>query len=198
MNNYTYGGGFIMARKSSYVTEADNKMDKTVQHYKEELRKLRTGRPSASLFEEMVVDYYGAPTPINQTATINVGEDRSVAIQPWDKSLLEKIEKEINKSDLGLHAINDGTVVRVNFPSPTVEDRRKWVKHAKDMMEDTKIALRNIRRDDLKKVKEHKENGDIPEDEAKKIEEEIQEVLKNHEAKAEEIFQHKEKEIMDS
>lgn len=187
-----------MAKKSSYVTEADNKMDKTVQHYKEELKKLRTGRPSASLFEEMTVDYYGTPTPISQTSTVKVGEDRSVSIQPWDKSLLEKIEKTINSSDLGLHAINDGTVVRVNFPSPTVEDRRKWVRLAKDMMEETKIALRNIRRDDIKKVKELKENGDIPEDEAKKIEEEIQEVLKKHEEKSEEIFQHKEKEIMES
>jgi len=180
-----------MSKKSPYVKDADQKMDKTVVHFKEELKKLRTGRPTPALFEEITVDYYGTPTPINQAANLVVGDDRSVVITPWEKSLLEKIEKSINSSDLGLRANNNGSIVRVNFPSPTVEDRRKWVKHAKDMMEDTKIALRNIRRDDIKKVKEDKENGEIPEDEAFKIEEEIQQVLKDHEKKAEEIFEHK-------
>lgn len=187
-----------MSKKSPYVKEAISKMDKTILHFKDELKKLRTGRPTPALFEEIKLDYYGTPTPINQVGNVNVGDDRSVVITPWDKSMLEKIEKAINASNLGLHAMNNGSLVRINFPSPTGEDRKKWVKHAKEMMEDTKVALRNIRRDDVKKVKEEKEDGSIPEDEAFKIEEEIQQVLKDHEKKAEEVFEHKEKEIMES
>ncbi|MDN5343568.1 ribosome recycling factor [Oceanotoga sp. DSM 15011] len=184
--------------KNAYSKSVTDKMEKSVNHLRDELKKLRTGRPSASLFADMMVDYYGAPTPVSQTSTVTVGEDRSVSITPWDKSLLEKIEKTINSSNLGLHAINDGVVVRVNFPAPTVEDRKKWVKIAKDMLEDTKVSLRNIRRDELKLVKEDKDNGDLPEDDAKKVEDEIQNILKDHEKKVDEIFAKKEKEIMES
>ncbi|HOO75881.1 MAG: ribosome recycling factor [Thermotogae bacterium] len=184
--------------KSTYEKEVTEKMKKTVVHYEEELKKLRTGRPSPAMFEDIRIDYYGTPTPVNQTGSVTVTEDRTVVISPWEKSLLEKIEKAINAANLGIHAINDGSVVRVAFPSPTGEDRKKWVKHAKDMMEETKIALRNIRRDDIKKVKDDQKSSLISEDESKKAEEEITKILKEYEEKSEAVFAKKEKEIMES
>ena len=187
-----------MSLKDPILKEAKVKMDKTVKHLEDEYKKLRTGRPSPAMFEEIMVDYYGTPTPINQTATLTVGEDRTVVITPWDKSLCSKIEKAINAANLGMMASTDGVVVRVKFPNPTVEDRKKWVKHAKELSEDFKIALRNIRREDMKIVKEKQKNGEIPEDDAKKLEEEIQKILKEHEHKIDEVFHKKEKEIMES
>lgn len=187
-----------MSLKDPILKEAKAKMDKTVKHLEEEYKKLRTGRPSPALFEEITVDYYGTPTPINQTATLTVGEDRTVVITPWDKSLCSKIEKAINSENLGMMASTDGIVVRVKFPNPTVEDRKKWVKHAKDLAEEMKIALRNIRREDIKVIKEKQKNGEIPEDDAKKLEDEIQNILKEHEKKIDEVFHKKEKEIMES
>jgi ribosome recycling factor len=188
----------IVSLKDPILKEAKAKMDKTVKHLEEEYKKLRTGRPSPALFEEITVDYYGTPTPINQTATLTVGEDRTVVITPWDKSLCSKIEKAINSENLGMMASTDGIVVRVKFPNPTVEDRKKWVKHAKDLAEEMKIALRNIRREDIKVIKEKQKNGEIPEDDAKKLEDEIQNILKEHEKKIDEVFHKKEKEIMES
>ncbi len=179
-----------MAKKSSYAKEAEEKMKKTIEHFEDELKKVRTGRPTTAIFEDIKVDYYGVPTPINQVATLSVGE--------WDKKMLEPIEKAINASNFGFHAINDGNVVRVSFPNPTIEERRKLVKAVKEMLEETKVALRNIRRDDIKKVKEIKNEGSLSEDEAKKMEDEIQEILKEKEEDAEKIFQRKEKEIMES
>jgi ribosome recycling factor len=187
-----------MAKRSSYAKEAEEKMKKTIEHFEDELKKVRTGRPTTAIFEDIKVDYYGVPTPINQVATLSVGEERTVAITPWDKKMLEPIEKAINASNFGFHAINDGNVVRVSFPNPTIEERRKLVKAVKEMLEETKVALRNIRRDDIKKVKEIKNDGSLSEDEAKKMEEEIQEILKEKEEEAEKIFQRKEKEIMES
>jgi len=187
-----------MSLNSPYLKEVKSKMEKTISHYEDELKKLRTGRPSPAIFEDIKVDYYGTPTQINQTSNVVVGEDRVISITPWDKGLLEKIEKAINASPLGLHAINDGNAVRVSFPAPTGEDRKKWVKVAKEMMEETKIALRNIRREDIKKVKEDQKNGELPEDTAKKIEDEIQKILKEHEDKADHVFHKKEKEILES
>lgn len=187
-----------MAKKSSYAIEAEEKMKKTLEHFEEELRKIRTGRPSTAIFEDIKVDYYGVPTPINQLATLTIGEERTVIITPWDKKMLEPIEKAINASNFGFHAINDGNVIRVKFPTPTLEERKKLVKVVKGMLEETKVALRNIRRDDIKVVKDQKNNSSLSEDEAKKIEEEIQDTLKQMEEEAEKIYERKEKEIMES
>ena len=185
-----------MAKKHPVVKDMINKMDKTIKHLDDEYKRFRTGRPSPLLFEEIKVDYYGVPTPINQVASLSV-DGRMVVISPWDKTLCKTIEKAINSSDLGLRASTDGNVVRVNFPSPTTEDRKKWVKKAKEMLEDTKVALRNERREAVKIIKEKQKSGEIPEDDAKKIEEDIQKTLKDYENKAEELFKEKEKEIME-
>lgn len=193
-----FDGGEFMAKKSVYARQADEKMKKTLDHFADELKKVRTGRPSTAIFEDIKVDYYGVPTPINQVANLSVGEERVVIITPWDKKMLEAIEKAINSSNFGFHAINDGNVVRVSFPNPTIEERKKLVKGVKEMLEETKIALRNIRRDDIKKIKEDLNSSVLSEDEAKKMEDEIQEILKENEEEAEKIFQKKEKEIMES
>ncbi|MFY9125601.1 MAG: ribosome recycling factor, partial [Defluviitoga tunisiensis] len=116
-----------MARKSVYAKQTEEKMAKVVEHFEEELKKVRTGRPSTAFFEDIKVNYYGTPTPINQIANMSIGEDRTVIISPWDRKMLEAIEKAINSSNFGFNAINDGNVIRVKFPTPTVEDRKKLV-----------------------------------------------------------------------
>ena len=135
--------------KHPILKDADGKMKKSVAKIEEELKHLRTGRPSPAVLEEIKVDYYGTPTPINQLATITVGNDRSLSIKPWDKSTLKLIERAIMASDLGLNPINDGNSLKLIFPTPTTEQRQKWVKKAKDIVEQGKIAVRNIRRDAL-------------------------------------------------
>src|SRR5690606_38944255 len=123
--------------------------------------------------EDIKVDYYGTPTPVLQIAQITT-EERQISIKPWERNLLGAIEKAILASDLGLTPVNDGNVVRISFPSPTTEQRQKWVKKAKEIIEEGKIAIRNIRRDVLKEVKDKKKDGEISEDDEKKIEKEIQ------------------------
>ncbi len=183
--------------KHPVIKETDDRMKKTVKAIDEELKKMRTGRPSPAILEEIKVDYYGTPTPVNQLATISVSEERTLLIKPWDKSMLGKIEKAILASDLGLNPQNDGNVIRLIFPTPTTEQREKWVKKAKDIVEEGKIAIRNIRRDAMKKIKEMKNNGDISEDDAKRLEDEIQKLTDKHIEELDELFKKKEKEIME-
>jgi len=187
-----------MPAKTAYGKAIQEKLEKTFKHLEEELKGLRTGRPSTAIFENIKVEFYGNPSPINQVGSLNLTEDRTLVITPYDRSMLSKIEKAINASDIGLHAINDGIVIRVAFPTPTGEDRKKWVKKAKEQVEETKIALRNIRRDDLKKIKDDQKNSKITEDESKKAEEDITKVLKEYEDKCDLLFAKKEKEIMES
>ena len=130
------------------------RMDKTIAALKEEYKTLRTGRASASIFDRVRVDYYGTPTPLNQVSTISVPEARSIVIQPFDKSLIGEIEKAIQKSELGLNPSNDGKVIRISIPPLTAERRKELVKQAKATAENSRVAIRNIRRDgndDLKK-----------------------------------------------
>jgi ribosome recycling factor len=134
---------------------------------------------------------------VNQLATISVSEERTLVIKPWDKSVLSLIEKAINASDLGLNPINDGNVIRLVFPSPTTEQREKWVKKAKEIVEEGKIAIRNIRREILKKIKEDQKEGLIPEDDAKRLENEIQKLTDEFIEKLDEVFEIKKEEIME-
>ena len=134
------------------------RMDKTIAALKDEFKALRTGRASASIFDRVKVDYYGTPTPLNQVSTISVPEARSIVIQPFDKSLIGEIEKAIQKSELGLNPSNDGKVIRISIPPLTAERRKELVKQAKATAENSRVAIRNIRRDgndDLKKQHEH-------------------------------------------
>ncbi len=183
--------------KHPLVKAAEEKMNKSIERISDELRKMRTGRPSPAILEEIKVDYYGAQTPINQLATVSISEDRALVIKPWDKSVVSAIEKAIFASDLGLTPQNDGTSVRIIFPTPTTEQRQKWVKKAKEIAEQGKVAIRNIRRDILKELKDLTKNGKISEDDEKRLEKEIQDLTDKKIEEIEKLFEKKEKEIME-
>ncbi|MCD6450696.1 MAG: ribosome recycling factor [Thermotogaceae bacterium] len=183
--------------KDPIIKETKERMEKTLNAIDDELKKMRTGRPSPAVLEEIKVDYYGTPTPINQLATVSVAEERTLLIKPWDKSVIKSIEKAIMASDLGLNPQSDGNIIRLVFPTPTTEQREKWVKKAKEIVEEGKIAVRNIRRDSMKKIKDRKNEGEIPEDDAKRLEEEVQKITDEYIEKLDELFKKKEKEIME-
>jgi len=179
------------------IREAGERMKKSVGKIEEELRHLRTGRASPAILENIKIDYYGTPTPINQLASITSSGERTLVIKPWDKTMLKSIEKAILASDLGLTPFNDGNVIRINFPTPTTEQREKWVKRAKEIVEEGKIAVRNIRRDVMKKIKDAQKNGDIPEDDAKRLENELQKKTDEIIEELEDLFEAKKEEIME-
>lgn len=179
------------------IKEASSKMKISVEKISEELKHLRTGRPSPAVLEEIKVEYYGTLTPVNQLATISLLDERTLMIKPWDRSVLGAMEKAILSSDLGLNPMSDGTSIKLAFPRPTTEQRQKWVKRAKEIVEQGKIAVRNVRREILKRLKESKKTGEIPEDEEKRLENRLQEVTDEHVKRLDELFEKKEKEIME-
>jgi len=183
--------------KHALIKEAEEKMKKTLKAIEDELKKMRTGRPSPAVLEEIKVDYYGTLTPINQLATVSVSEERTLLVKPWDKSIIKSIEKAILASDLGINPQSDGNVIRLVFPTPTTEQRQKWVKKAKEIVEEGKIAVRNIRREIREKIKRDKNDGKIPEDDAKRLEDELQKLTDEYIEKLEEVFKKKEEEIME-
>ena len=179
------------------VSKAAKSMDKSIDALKKDFSKVRTGRASVSLLDDIRVDYYGTPTPLNQVGTLTVPEPRLITIQPWEKNLIGDIEKAILKSDLGLNPTSDGQLVRIAIPPLTEERRKEMVKLVKKMCEETKIAIRNARRDandNLKKLEKEKE---ISEDELKRGEKEIQDLTDKFVKKADEVVAVKEKEIME-
>ncbi len=179
------------------LNSAESKMKKSTEALSAEFASLRTGRASASLFDKIKVDYYGAETPLSQVASISVPEARLVVIQPWDKTLLSAIEKAIQKSELGLNPSNDGKLLRVAFP-PLTEDRRKELaKSAKATAENARVAVRNIRREAMDELKKLQKNGDISEDQQKEGETKIQKLTDNAIAEIGKIAEAKEKEIME-
>ena len=176
---------------------AREKMSKTVSVLVNEYASIRAGRANASVLDKVQVDYYGVPTPINQMAAISVSEARILVIQPWDKSTLTPIYKAIQASDIGINPTNDGTVIRLVFP-PLTEDRRKeLVKDIKKLAEDSKVAVRSIRRDNIDKLKKKQKASEITEDDLKDGEEELQKItdefIKNIDKEADK----KEKEVME-
>ena len=156
--------------------EFEGKMKKTVELLGVSFASVRAGRANAAVLDQIQVDYYGTPTPIQQIATISTPDPRSLLIQPWDGSTLKSIEKAILASDLGINPNNDGSVIRLVFPPMTSERRSELAKEVHKMAEDGKIALRNIRRDAMDKLKAQKKNGEITEDDVKDGEKEIQEI----------------------
>ncbi|BBH26673.1 ribosome recycling factor [Intestinibaculum porci] len=174
------------------LLEAEEKMEKTVESFTGRIAKVRTGRASPAMLDSVMVEYYGAPTPLNQIAGISVSEGRQLVIKAYDKNSLKDIERGIYEADLGLTPQNDGTVIRINVP-PLTEDRRKeLVKQVNKMAEEDKVALRNIRRsanDDIKKTADN-------EDEEKEGKEEVQDLIKKYTAKIDEIAKDKEKDLM--
>lgn len=173
------------------------RMDKTIAALKDEFKALRTGRASASIFDRVKVDYYGTPTPLNQVSTISVPEARSIVIQPFDKSLIGEIEKAIQKSELGLNPSNDGKVIRISIPPLTAERRKELVKQAKATAENSRVAIRNIRRDGNDDLKKQQKGGVITEDELKTGEADLQKSTDKYIQDINKILEEKEKEIME-
>lgn len=179
------------------VSKARSAMDKAIESLKKDFTKIRTGRASVSLLDDVRVDYYGTPTPLSQLGTLAIPEPRLITIQPWEKKLLPEIEKAIFKADLGLTPSSDGQLIRMAIP-PLTEDRRKeMVKMLKRMVEDTKVAVRNVRRDANDAVKKLAKDKEISEDDAKRVEKEIQDLTDKFVAKADEVVAVKEKEVME-
>ena len=153
---------------------AKEKMEKTVNVLLSDFATIRAGRANPNVLNKVTVDYYGAPTPINQVAAVSVAEARVLVITPWDKTILKQIEKAIQASDVGINPQNDGQVLRLVFPQLTEDRRKEIVKDVKKMGEDSKVAVRSIRRDAIEKIKKLKKNNEITEDEQKDGEDDIQ------------------------
>ena len=173
-----------------------NKMDKTVGVFENNLAEVRAGRANPAILNKIKIDYYGVPTPISQVAGISVPEARLIVIQPWDLGILKEIEKEILKSDIGINPNNDGKVIRLSFPELNEERRKEIVKNIKKMAEESKIAVRSIRRDGIEEFKKKQKDSEITEDELRIAEEEIQKITDKKIAEIDTLLDNKEKEVM--
>lgn len=187
--------GFSKGRAMENVKiMCEERMKKTVASLKDDFATIRTGRASPSILDKLRVEYYGQKSPISQVATVSVPEARLIVIQPWDRALIIEIEKAIQKSELGLNPSNDGKVIRIAIPPLTEQRRKELVKGAKATTESSRVAIRNIRRDGLEEMKKM---NDVPEDAAKKAEEELQKLTDSYIAQINKILEEKEKEILE-
>ena len=176
--------------------EYGRRMDKTLEHLEEDFGAVRAGRANAKVLDRITVQYYGSETPLNGVATISTPDARTLIIQPWDNKLLKDIQKAIQVSDLGINPQNDGKVIRLVFPQLTEERRKDLAKQVKKYAEDAKVAMRNIRRDGMDYVKKLKKNGDVTEDDQKKAEKDLQDLLDQYIKKVDSELAAKEKELM--
>ena len=172
-------------------------MDKAVEALRRDLSKVRTGRASVAILDDVRVDYYGTPTPLNQVGSLTVPEPRLITIQPWEKKLIPEIERAIQKADLGINPTSDGITIRLAFPPLTEERRKEMVKQVKKMGEEGKIAVRNARRDANEALKKLLKDKTISEDDEKRGEKEIQELTDDYVARIDKIVADKEKELME-
>ena len=176
--------------------EYQRKMEKTLDVLQENFGAVRAGRANAKVLDRITVEYYGSETPLNGVATISSPDARTLVIQPWDTKLLKDIQKAIQVSDLGINPQNDGRVIRLTFPQLTEERRRELAKQVKKYGEDAKVAMRNIRRDGMDYIKNLKKKSEITEDEQKKAEKDLQDMLDKYIKKVDEALAAKEKELM--
>lgn len=179
------------------MTEAKEKMKKAAQNLQRELGQIRAGRANASLLDRITVNYYGAPTPLNQMASIQIPEARVLMITPFDKSILQDVEKAIMASDIGISPTNDGNVIRLVIPQLTEERRKELAKDVKKEAENAKIAIRNIRRDTIDEYKKQQKNGDITEDDLRGLEKDVQTLTDNSIKEVDKIAADKEKELLE-
>ncbi|WP_456271517.1 ribosome recycling factor [Bacillus sp. AK031] len=182
---------------STIMSNTKERMTKAIQTFTRELASIRAGRANASLLDKITVDYYGAPTPVNQLAGISVPEARMLVIQPYDKSALGDIEKAILKSDLGITPTSDGNILRIVIPQLTEERRKDLVKLVKKESEDAKVAIRNIRRDANDDLKKLEKNGEITEDDLRGYSDDVQKLTDDHINQIDSIAKDKEKEILE-
>ena len=174
----------------------EEKMKKTEAVLDEQLAGVRAGRANPKILDKILVEYYGVPTPINQLANVMVPEARMITIQPWDASVIKEVEKAILKSDIGINPNSDGKLIRLVFPELTEERRKELVKEVKKMSEDTKIVLRNIRRDGIEEFKAKQKASEITEDDLRSAEEQIQKITDKYVGEVDKAVTDKEKEIM--
>ncbi len=177
-------------------TEIESKMDKTIQVFEENLAEIRAGRANPAILNKISVDYYGVPTPIHQMAGISVPEARLIVIQPWDMSMLKEIERAILASDVGITPNNDGKVIRLVFPELNEERRKEIVKDVKKMAEESKVAIRSIRRDGIDEFRKQEKESVITEDDLKAAEDQIQKITDKKIEEIDRLLENKEKEVM--
>ncbi len=182
---------------NAIFTRAEEKMDKTINALLNEYAAIRAGRANPAVLDRIQVEYYGVPTPINQVAAVSVPEPRTILIAPWDKNSLRDIEKAILTSDLGLNPQNDGSSLRLNFPPLTEERRKELVKGVYKYAEDSKVAIRSVRRDSLEKLKDMKKKSEITEDDLKNAEKKMQDMTDKFCKEIDSIAAKKDKEIME-
>ncbi|AOD22780.1 MULTISPECIES: ribosome recycling factor [Rhodococcus] len=177
--------------------EAEEKMEKAVTVARDDLGGIRTGRANPGMFNRIVVDYYGAPTPITQIASINVPEARMVIVKPYEASQLNAIETAIRNSDLGVNPTNDGNIIRISVPQLTEERRRELVKQAKAKGEDAKVAVRNVRRKAMEELGRIQKEGEAGEDDVNRAEKELDKTTAKYVGQIDELIKHKEAELME-
>jgi ribosome recycling factor len=178
-----------------YVEDAKDKMSKALAHLENELHKIRAGKASPSMLQGVMVDYYGSKVPLSQVANINTSDARTLVVQPWEKNMIDPIEKAIFGANLGLTPVNNGDLIRINVPVLTEERRIGLVKSVKHEGENAKVSIRNARREAIEEIKKLQKDG-VPEDEIKKAEDEMQKLTDNFSKKVDEVLHRKETEIM--
>ena len=182
---------------SEVIFEMSSRMEKSVESFKNELSKIRTGRASLSILDDISVDAYGSNMPLNQVGTLTIPESRMIVIQPWDPQMLPAIEKAILKSDIGLNPANDGKLIRLNIPQLTEERRKDFVKLVKKTAEEFRVAIRNVRRDAIETLKKQKKDKEISEDELFKFQDEAQKETDSYVKQIDDVTASKEKEVME-
>ena len=177
------------------LTDVESHMQKAVEATQRSFNTIRTGRANASLLDRVMVEYYGSPTPLKSLASINTPDGSTITIQPYDRNSLNLIEKAISLSDLGLTPNNDGQIIRLNIPPLTSDRRKEFVKMAAKFAEEGKVSIRNIRRDAVDSVRKQEKNSEIPEDDAKDLQDKIQKLTDKYTAKIDDLLAEKEKDI---
>ena len=186
-----------MAAIEEFLADCVRRMDVSIEHTRTEFNSVRTGRASTALLDRITIDYYGTPTPLKNLATINAPEPRMLTIQPFDPSSIKQIEKTIQESDLGLTPSNDGKLIRLPIPQLTEERRKELVKLVRQMAEEGKVAVRNVRRDAIKHLEELVKNREVGDDDERSAEARVQKVTDEHVARIDELLKRKEAEIME-
>jgi ribosome recycling factor len=181
----------------SILTEAESRMSKSIQHLEQELATIRTGRANPTLIERVMVPYYGTPTPLNQLAQITAPEPRLLVVQVYDRGQMGAVERAIRDAGLGLNPSNDGQVIRVPIPPLTEERRREYVKLVRQRAEEARVAVRNVRRDELHRIQQQERAGEIPEDHARRAGEQLQRITDSHIGRIDAIASRKEAEVME-
>jgi ribosome recycling factor len=186
-----------MASIEEFIGDAQRRMDKSVEHARNEFTTVRTGRASAALLDRITIDYYGTQTPLKQLATINVPEPRMITVQAFDPTVIKAIEKSIQESDLGLTPSNDGKLIRLPIPQLTEERRKDLVKVVRNMAEEHRVAVREVRRDAMRHLQELTKKGEVGDDDERRAETEVQKLTDEHTKHIDELLKHKEAEIME-